>query len=168
MHEAAPGMLERAPGRQRVHESIKHVIADEGSGGLGYFGGDAFLQQGLVHRLDRQSREVGRWPTRQHRNVYGLRPGVVCDSRVVDVDRHALQRECGSPASQPKADHQRRTVLPQQGRQCDQGLPEDRRQLRRDYAVAGDPAPVQRLRRQPAGVGRGAVKSIETCQEHGG
>ena len=63
-------------------------------------------QHRLQHRLDRQAGEIRGRAAGDDGHVDRLRAGVVRDARVVDVDRHPLQRERGAAAGLAGAEHQ--------------------------------------------------------------
>jgi hypothetical protein len=72
MDKTAARALEAALGRQRMHQRIKHVVADKGARRLRDLGRDTGSPAGLQHGLDGQAAEVGRRPARHHRRVDGL------------------------------------------------------------------------------------------------
>jgi exodeoxyribonuclease V gamma subunit len=75
-------------------------------------------------RLDRQRGPVGGRTTGHHRTVDRLRTRIVGYPRILDIDRHPLQRDRGAPAGLAAAHHQTRPVRLQQGLQRRQGAAE--------------------------------------------
>ena len=122
----------------------------------------------LQHGLDGQSAEVGGRPARHDRGVYGLGMGVVGNACVVDIDRHALQRQGSAASGLTDAYHQGRAVQLQQARQLQQGRSKHGRQLRSHHHVPGHAPAVQGLNSQPARVDAFAAKSVKACEQNPG
>ena len=143
------------------------MVADKRTSGLRHFGRDVGRCQRLQHGLDGQGAEVSRRARLGDRQVYRLRARIVCNTRILNIDGNALQRQAGSATRQPQAQYQRGLVLAQQGGETFARGCKLCGQLRSHHAVAVQGLAMQGLRYQPTGVDGLAAKGIKACQQHG-
>ena len=126
--------------------------------------GDASRQSGAAdggdHVLDGQRGEVGGGTVGEDRFVYGLIFIVVGDTRVVQVQRHALRRRLHTPSRLTDAEHGVGAVFAQCGADHGDGFAENDRKDQLDDFQRADPIGHQRqglLR----GVDRLAAEGLE-------
>ncbi len=69
-----------------MQQAVHQVVADEGTGGVGYAGGDAGGPDVFYHGFDGERGKVGRGPVRTNGLVDRLVAFIVLDSGVINVD----------------------------------------------------------------------------------
>ena len=126
-----------------ISDAIQHMVADEGSSGIGYRCRNSCIIDVLDHCFDRQSGEVSSRAVCVYRLIDRLIAFIIRNAAVVDVDADALYGDIRTSAGLADGDDHIRIAFSDLGINSIEGLVDDSRNLKLDNFRSGN-----RIRKQ--------------------